>query len=127
MSKTAMSLQADFRLLLTGTPLQNHVSDMWNLMQFANPDLLGSFNDFSQRFLLPIERDHNKDVQKQLKRIISPFILRRTKSDVLNELPEKTEITLKVDLSDEELAFYDSRRWPTLPAVSLLLSKPSPR
>ena len=79
-------------------------------MQFANPDLLGSFNDFSQRFLLPIERDHNKDVQKQLKRIISPFILRRTKSDVLNELPEKTEITLKVDLSDEELAFYDSIR-----------------
>ena len=110
MSKTAMSLQADFRLLLTGTPLQNHVSEMWNLMQFANPDLLGSFNDFSQRFLLPIERDHNKDVQKQLKRIISPFILRRTKSDVLNELPEKTEITLKVDLSDEELAFYDSIR-----------------
>ncbi len=110
MSKAAMSLQADFRLLLTGTPLQNHVSEMWNLMQFANPDLLGSFNDFSQRFLLPIERDHDKNVQKQLKRIISPFILRRTKTDVLNELPEKTEITLKVDLSEDELAFYDSIR-----------------
>lgn len=110
MSKAAMQLQANFRLLLTGTPLQNHVSEMWNLMQFANPYLLGGYKDFSDRFILPIERDHDKGVQKQLKRIISPFILRRTKTDVLNELPEKTEITLKVDLSEEELAFYDTIR-----------------
>lgn len=110
MSKTAMTLSSDFRLLLTGTPLQNHVSELWNLMQFANPNLLGSFQEFTERFLLPIERDNNKERQRLLKRLITPFILRRTKNDVLNELPEKTEITLRVDLSEEEWAFYDTLR-----------------
>ena len=114
MSQSAMKLKADFRLLLTGTPLQNHVSEMWNLMQFANPGLLGAFPDFTSRFLLPIERDHDKESQRQLKRIITPFILRRTKSEVLNELPEKTEITLKVDLSPDEWAFYDNIRQKAL-------------
>lgn len=114
MSQSAMKLKADFRLLLTGTPLQNHVSEMWNLMQFANPDLLGSYTDFTSRFLLPIERDHDKERQRQLKRIITPFILRRTKSEVLNELPEKTEITLKIELSQDEWAFYDNIRQKAL-------------
>ena len=114
MSQSAMKLKADFRLLLTGTPLQNHVSEMWNLMQFANPDLLGSYADFTSRFLLPIERDSDKERQRQLKRIITPFILRRTKSEVLNELPEKTEITLKIELSQDEWAFYDNIRQKAL-------------
>lgn len=117
-SKAAMKLHADFRLLLTGTPLQNHVSEVWNLMQFANPDLLGTFQDFNNRFLVPIERDHNKKIQQQLKRIITPFILRRTKTEVLNELPEKTEITLKVDLSADEWAFYDNLRQKALADLS---------
>ena len=117
MSQSAMKLKADFRLMLTGTPLQNHVSEMWNLMQFANPDLLGSFADFTNRFLLPIERDHDKESQRQLKRIITPFILRRTKSEVLNELPEKTEITMKVDLSPDEWAFYDNIRQKALAEI----------
>ena len=114
MSKAAMGLTGDFRLLLTGTPLQNHVSEIWNLMQFANPHLLGSFQDFSNRFIFPIERDQDKEAQRLLRRIISPFILRRTKNDVLNELPEKTEITRKVDLSEEEWAFYDHIRQQAL-------------
>ena len=117
MSKAAMKLKADFRLLLTGTPLQNHVSEMWNLMQFANPHLLGTYQEFTDRFLLPIERDHNKERQKLLKRVITPFILRRTKNEVLNELPEKTEITLKVNLSEEEWAFYDNLRQRALLSV----------
>ena len=114
MSKVAMQLEGDFRLLLTGTPLQNHVSELWNLMQFANPHLLGTFQEFTDRFLLPIERDHNRERQKLLKRLVTPFILRRTKNDVLNELPEKTEITLRVDLSEEEWAFYDNIRQKAL-------------
>lgn len=117
MSQAAMKLKGDFRLLLTGTPLQNHVSEMWNLMQFANPDLLGSYPDFCNRFLTPIERDHDKERQRQLKSVITPFILRRTKSDVLNELPEKTEITLKVDLSEDEWAFYDNIRQKALAGI----------
>lgn len=117
MSKAAMGLKADARLLLTGTPLQNHVSELWNLMQFANPGLLGTFQEFTDRFILPIERDHDKEQQRMLKRIISPFILRRTKTDVLNELPEKTEITLRVDLSEEEWAFYDNIRQRALTSL----------
>ena len=117
MSKAAMELKADFRLLLTGTPLQNHVSELWNLMQFANPHLLGTYQEFTDRFLLPIERDHNKERQRLLKKVITPFVLRRTKNDVLNELPEKTEITLKVNLSEEEWAFYDNLRQKALASV----------
>ncbi|MGM9693544.1 MAG: SNF2-related protein [Alloprevotella sp.] len=119
MSKAAMQLQAGFRLLLTGTPLQNHISEMWNLMQFANPNLLGSFNEFNERFILPIERDHDKERQQQLRRIISPFILRRTKSEVLSELPQKTEIMRKIDLTPEEWAFYDNIREKALAALEV--------
>ncbi len=117
MSKTAMKLQAKFRILLTGTPLQNHLSEIWNLMQFANPSLLGSYQEFTDRFILPIERDHDKERQQLLKRIISPFLLRRTKSEVLNELPEKTEVTIKVELSADEWAFYDNIRQQALAAM----------
>ncbi len=109
-SKAAMKLQADFRLMLTGTPLQNHLSEIWNLFQFANPDLLGSYQQFTDRFILPIERDHNQERQRLLRRLLSPFLLRRTKDDVLNELPEKTEVTLHVELSAEEQALYDNLR-----------------
>ena len=109
-SKAAMQLQADFRLMLTGTPLQNHLSEIWNLFQFANPGLLGSFQQFTDRFILPVERDHNQERQRLLRRLLSPFMLRRTKDDVLNELPEKTEITLHVELSPEEQALYDNLR-----------------
>ena len=94
-----MELKADFRLMLTGTPLQNHLNEIWNLFQFANPGLLGSYQQFTDRFILPIERDHDQERQRLLRRLLSPFLLRRTKDDVLNELPEKTEITLRVELS----------------------------
>lgn len=109
-SKGAMTLKGDFRLMLTGTPLQNHLSEIWNLFQFANPGLLGTFQQFTDRFILPIERDHEQERQLLLRRLLSPFLLRRTKDDVLNELPEKTEITLRVELSPEEQALYDNLR-----------------
>jgi len=109
-SKAAMNLQADFRLMLTGTPLQNHLSEIWNLFQFANPGLLGSYQQFTDRFIIPIERDHNQERQRLLRRLLSPFLLRRTKDDVLNDLPEKTEITIRVELSADEMALYDNLR-----------------
>lgn len=109
-SKGAMQLNADFRLMLTGTPLQNHLSEIWNLFQFANPGLLGSFQQFTDRFILPVERDHDTDRRRILKNLLTPFMLRRTKEDVLNELPEKTEITLRIELSDDEQALYDNLR-----------------
>lgn len=110
MSKVAMQMNGNFRLLLTGTPLQNHLSEIWNLFQFATPGLLTGYKQFTQEFILPIERDGEKNPQRMLKRMLSPFILRRTKNEVLNELPEKTEITLKVELSEMERALYDQLR-----------------
>lgn len=114
MSKAAMKLKGAFRILLTGTPVQNNLSEIWNLMQFANSNLLGAFQQFSDRFIAPIEKLHDKATQRVLRRVISPFILRRTKNDVLNELPEKTEGTRKVELSPEEWAFYDNIRQKAL-------------
>ena len=72
--------------------------------------MLGSYQQFTDRFILPIERDHDQERQRLLRRVLSPFLLRRTKDDVLNELPEKTEITLRVELSPEEQALYDNLR-----------------
>lgn len=111
--KAAVQVKADFRILLTGTPLQNHLAEIWSLFEVAVPGLLGSFNRFSERFVLPIERDKDREQQRLLKRIVSPFILRRTKADVLSELPEKTEMTVKVELSDAEKALYEQLRAET--------------
>lgn len=110
MSKAAMELNGAFRLLLTGTPLQNHLGEIWNLFQFANPGLLGSFQQFTEKFISPIEKNGDKNRQKQLKRLLQPFILRRTKTEVLDELPEKTEITLHVELDEQERALYENLR-----------------
>ncbi|MDO4937775.1 MAG: DEAD/DEAH box helicase, partial [Sutterellaceae bacterium] len=110
MSHAVMQLTADARVMLTGTPLQNHLSELWNLFEFANPGFLGSFDEFSQRYVIPVEKNKDRERQRALKRLISPFILRRTKSEVVQELPEKTEITLRVKLSDDEMALYDRLR-----------------
>jgi len=109
-SKAAMALQANVRLITTGTPIENHLGELWNLFQFINPGLLGSLESFNRRFANPIEGDHNKDVAQRLKQLIHPFILRRLKRDVLQELPPRTEITIHVDLSTEEMALYEATR-----------------
>lgn len=110
MSQSAMQLQGKFRLMLTGTPLQNHLGEIWNLFQFSNPGLLGTNAEFQEKFILPIERDGNKERQHQLRRLLLPFLLRRTKNEVLDELPIKSEITINVELSDDEMAFYEHLR-----------------
>jgi len=109
-SRAAMGLEADFRLIMTGTPLENHLGELWNLLEFINPGLLGSLESFRQRFATPIERDGCRETRRRLKKLIQPFILRRTKSQVLEELPPRTEVTLQVELSDEEAAFYVALR-----------------
>lgn len=105
-SRVAMQLQASARLILTGTPIQNHLSELWNLFRFITPGLLGSYEQFRLKFIVPIE-EGDKEKQRQLKRIVQPFMLRRTKSEVVEELPEKMEITLPVELSEEEMAVYE--------------------
>lgn len=110
MSDAAMSLKASSRVILTGTPVQNYLSELWNLFQFLNPGLLGSYEFFKEKFIGPIEISEDKDRQAQLKRIIQPFMLRRTKSEVLEELPEKTEIYRTVPMSSSESLVYETMR-----------------
>ena len=110
MSKSAMNLQGNFRLLLTGTPVQNHLSEIWNLFQFMNPGMLGSFEHFNKNFITPIEVNHNEEKRKELKQLIAPFLLRRTKNEVLNELPGKTEIIIPVELNAKEELVYEMTR-----------------
>ena len=113
MSKAAMQLKAQRKVILTGTPIQNHLAELWNLFQFINPGLLGSSEHFKKKFIQPIEGNNDKSRQSQLRRLISPFLLRRTKAEVIDELPAKNEIKLPVELSSEEMAMYEVRRRDT--------------
>lgn len=109
-SQAAMTLQGEFKLITTGTPIENHLGELWNLFRFINPGLLGSFERFNQNFATPIEKYQDKQARNKLKKLIQPFILRRTKNQVLSELPSRTEILLHVELSREETAFYEALR-----------------
>jgi len=113
-SQAVMALQGDFKMVATGTPLENHLGELWNLFRFINPGLLGSADQFSLRFAGPIERAQDKRAETaaraRLRRLIQPFVLRRIKSQVLSELPPRTEIVIPVDLSEDETALYESLR-----------------
>lgn len=109
-SCVAMRLQAANRLLLTGTPIQNHLGELWNLFRFINPGLLGNYDLFHRKYIVPIEQEGDKARQLQLKRIVHPFMLRRTKAEVVEELPDKMEIVLPVELSEDEMGIYEAIR-----------------
>jgi superfamily II DNA or RNA helicase len=109
-SQAAMGLKGAFKVITTGTPIENHLGEFWTLFNFINPGLLGSFNKFNERYAVPIEKYNDRDTRKRLKKLISPFILRRTKAQVLDELPPRTEVTLQVEMSPEESAFYEALR-----------------
>jgi len=117
-SQAAMNLKSNFKLLTTGTPIENHLGELWNLFRFINPGLLGSFESFNQRFAIPIEKYQDKQARNKLKKLIQPFLLRRTKNQVLEELPERTEILLHVELSREEMAFYEALRREAISKLS---------
>lgn len=106
-SAACMKLQASNRLILTGTPVQNHLGELWNLFQFINPGLLGTYEHFSQKYITPIENLGDEERQQQLQVLVAPFMLRRTKQAVVKELPEKTEINIDVELTPDEMAFYE--------------------
>jgi SNF2 family DNA or RNA helicase len=117
-SQAVMELKAEARLVLSGTPVENHLGELWNLFRFLNPGLLGSAEHFTRAFALPIERDRNRVVIQRLKRVLGPFLLRRTKQEVLEDLPPITEIHHTVVLSPEERAFYEVLRRRAVDKVS---------
>jgi superfamily II DNA or RNA helicase len=124
-SQAAMDLKADMRLVTTGTPIENRLSEIWSIFRFINPGLLGSLDTFNRRFAAPIEARRDPDARHRLKRIISPFILRRTKAEVLSELPPKTTIVVNVDMSAEETAFYEAVRRKAVDVLEEVASDPS--
>jgi len=109
-SQSAMALRAEFRLGLSGTPMENHLGELWNLFRFLNPGLLGSLEQFQRRYQVPVERNRDPEALRRLRRLTGPFLLRRTKAQVLEELPARTEITLELEPGPEEAAFLEALR-----------------
>ena len=106
-TKAVCALHAEFRIALTGTPIENHLDELWSLFRLLNPGLLGSRDSFRKRFL---SADPDAAARSSLRALIRPFILRRTKSMVLSELPGRTEQTIRVELDKEEEAFHEALR-----------------
>jgi non-specific serine/threonine protein kinase len=109
-TKAVRGLSADRRVALTGTPIENRLSELWSLFEFLNPGLLGSADRFQKRFTLPIERDGDVDRAQLLRNITGPFLLRRLKTDksILAELPEKIEVEVPCQLTREQGALYQA-------------------
>ena len=109
-SLALFDLKADFRIALSGTPIENRLGDLWSIMRFCNPGLLGTLSRFNERFAAPIERERDREAQRILRRLIAPFVLRRTKSQVLQELPPRTELVLTITPEPAEAAHYEALR-----------------
>lgn len=117
-SQAIRSIPADWRIGLSGTPLENHLGELWSLFRTLSPGLLGSWERFRTRFAEPIQR-HKDDLRRQsLAHLVRPFILRRTKSTVLTELPERTEVTLFAEMSGEERKRYEDARLAAINELS---------
>ena len=109
-ARTTRTLKADFRLVTTGTPIQNNLVDLYSLFSFINPGMLGSLEQYRRNFALPIEKDADADARARLRRLIAPFVLRRLKTEVLEDLPPRTDIILHVEMSADEAALYEALR-----------------
>lgn len=110
MTQIVQQLSADHRLCLTGTPMENHLGELWSLYHFLMPGLLGNQKTFNQRYRHPIEKNGDQACQKQLNNMIKPFLLRRTKAQVMEDLPAKTEIIHRVELNAKQRDLYESIR-----------------
>ncbi len=117
-ARAAFALDAGFRIATTGTPLENHLGELWSLFHFLVPGLLGEQQHFIQYYRMPIEIGGNTRRKQQLRLLIRPFILRRTKQQVLAELPPKTELIREVTLSSAESELYEAIRQRGLMALT---------
>ena len=126
-AKVSQKLDAKFRVALSGTPIENYLDELWSLFNTINPGLLGSRESFQRRFAGPIERDRKPAARDALRALIRPFILRRTKSAVLSELPPCTELTVTVQLPEDERAFYEAVRRRAMENIAALDGPPGQR
>jgi SNF2 family DNA or RNA helicase len=109
-ARSARLIKADYRIALTGTPIENNVGDLWSIMEFLNTGFLGSQADFKRNFLMPIQANRDAAVVDNLKKLTSPFILRRLKSDktIIKDLPNKMEMKVYCNLTKEQASLYQA-------------------
>ncbi|MES9608306.1 SNF2-related protein [Actinomadura sp. NPDC000929] len=109
-ARAVRSIPARSRIALTGTPVENHLTELWSIMEFANPGLLGPRSAFRRRFAIPIEREGDEQAALALRRATQPFILRRLKTDksIISDLPEKQEIKVYCNLTTEQASLYQA-------------------
>jgi superfamily II DNA or RNA helicase len=107
-AKAVRSLPAASRIALTGTPVENQLSELWSIMEFTNPGLLGGEKAFRERYAVPIERHGSEDAARELRRITQPFVLRRLKTDktIITDLPDKLEMKVWCNLTQEQASLY---------------------
>jgi SNF2 family DNA or RNA helicase len=108
--RTMIRLRSDFKLVLTGTPVENSLTDLWSQLNFVNPGLLGDLAFFRKEFAKPIEKEGDDEKEFNLRKIIKPFILRRTKEMVARDLPPMTEQTVFCDMTEEQFRIYDEEK-----------------
>ena len=109
-ARAARSLGADYRVALTGTPVENHVGDLWAVMQFLNPGLLGTESEFKRNYFIPIQAERDEGAAQRLQRATGPFILRRLKTDrsIITDLPDKMETKEFCPLTREQATLYEA-------------------
>jgi SNF2 family DNA or RNA helicase len=107
-AQAARALHADYRIALTGTPVENHVGDLWSILEFLNPGFLGTQNEFKRTFFVPIQTNRDPEAAGRLKRLTGPFLLRRLKTDrsIIADLPDKLEMKVFCTLTKEQASLY---------------------
>ncbi len=108
-SQAVRRFDARNRVALTGTPVENHLTELWSVLEFLNPGYLGSHEQFRQQFTVPIERYNDEEQAAELRRLVQPFLLRRLKSDptIISDLPEKNEMVVYCSLTQEQESLYE--------------------
>lgn len=105
-----IQLNADHKLVLSGTPIENSLTDLWAQFNFINPGLLGNLSFFQSAFQIPIEKHNDESKKERLQQLIAPFILRRTKQEVAKELPELSEQVIRCDMNEVQETFYEREK-----------------
>lgn len=109
-ARAVNNLVCKHKLVLTGTPVENSIVDLWSQMNFLNPGLLGNFTFFNEKYVIPIEKHNSEPPRLHLQKIIEPFILRRTKAQVAKDLPEKYEQVYYCEMTEEQERQYDQTK-----------------
>lgn len=125
-ARSVKALNGDHRIALTGTPIENSLAELWSIFDFLMPGYLYTYNFFRSNFEIPIVKDEDIDKQKELRSLVEPFILRRTKKGVLKELPEKAEKVLSFQFEEEEEKLYVSKLVEGNEEVSAALNMENP-